>query len=325
MNRRLWLSALSLTLVAPLVRSASAVSIYQVTDLGTLGGTASVARAINDRGQVVGESTINSGENHAFIWENGRMRDLGLFPGDLFAAASDINNRGQVVGAGAADFSPHALLWENGRVIDLGGTFSQAFAINNRGQIVGVTSGGAALWQNGVLHNLASLSGGGSEAFDINDKGVIVGYSTTATGESHAVMWTDGGIVDLGTLPGDDFSQALAINSQGQIVGTSSNISQGGERAFIWENGAMRELGSLPTLPFSRAFSINERSQAAGVSILAGVTRATLFQKGSATQLPGLTGEALTFAYAINNLGQLVGASDFSAVLWTRTGEISEP
>jgi probable HAF family extracellular repeat protein len=325
MNRRLWLSALSLTLVAPLVRSASAVSIYQVTDLGTLGGTASVARAINDRGQVVGESTINSGENHAFIWENGRMRDLGLFPGDLFAAASDINNRGQVVGAGAADFSPHALLWENGRVIDLGGTFSQAFAINNRGQIVGVTSGGAALWQNGVLHNLASLSGGGSEAFDINDKGVIVGYSTTATGESHAVMWTDGGIVDLGTLPGDDFSQALAINSQGQIVGTSSNISQGVERAFIWENGAMRELGSLPTLPFSRAFSINELSQAAGVSILAGVTRATLFQKGSATQLPGLTGEALTFAYAINNLGQLVGASDFSAVLWTRTGEISEP
>jgi probable HAF family extracellular repeat protein len=325
MNRRLWLSALSLTLVAPLVRSASAVSIYQVTDLGTLGGTASVARAINDRGQVVGESTINSGENHAFIWENGRMRDLGLFPGDLFAAASDINNRGQVVGAGAADFSPHALLWENGRVIDLGGTFSQAFAINNRGQIVGVTSGGAALWQNGVLHNLANLSGGGSEAFDINDKGVIVGYSTTATGESHAVMWTDGGIVDLGTLPGDDFSQALAINSQGQIVGTSSNIPQGGERAFIWENGAMRELGSLPTLPFSRAFSINERSQAAGVSILAGVTRATLFQKGSATQLPGLTGEALTFAYAINNLGQLVGASDFSAVLWTRTGEISEP
>lgn len=325
MNRRLWLSALSLTLVAPLVRSASAVSIYQVTDLGTLGGTASVARAINDRGQVVGESTINSGENHAFIWENGRMRDLGLFPGDLFAAASDINNRGQVVGAGAADFSPHALLWENGRVIDLGGTFSQAFAINNRGQIVGVTSGGAALWQNGVLHNLANLSGGGSEAFDINDKGVIVGYSTTATGESHAVMWTDGGIVDLGTLPGDDFSQALAINSQGQIVGTSSNISQGVERAFIWENGAMRELGSLPTLPFSRAFSINERSQAAGVSILAGVTRATLFQKGSATQLPGLTGEALTFAYAINNLGQLVGASDFSAVLWTRTGEISEP
>jgi probable HAF family extracellular repeat protein len=325
MNRRLWLSALSLTLVAALVRSASAVSIYQETDLGPLGGTASVARAINDRGQVVGESTINSGENHAFIWENGRMRDLGLFPGDLFAAASDINNRGQVVGAGAADFSPHALLWENGRVIDLGGTFSQAFAINNRGQIVGVTSGGAALWQNGVLHNLASLSGGGSEAFDINDKGVIVGYSTTATGESHAVMWTDGGIVDLGTLPGDDFSQALAINSQGQIVGTSSNISQGVERAFIWENGAMRELGSLPTLPFSRAFSINERSQAAGVSILAGVTRATLFQKGSATQLPGLTGEALTFAYAINNLGQLVGASDFSAVLWTRTGEISEP
>jgi probable HAF family extracellular repeat protein len=325
MNRRLWLSALSLTLVAALVRSASAVSIYQVMDLGTLGGTASVARAINDRGQVVGESTINSGENHAFIWENGRMRDLGLFPGDLFAAASDINNRGQVVGAGAADFSPHALLWENGRVIDLGGTFSQAFAINNRGQIVGVTSGGAALWQNGVLHNLASLSGGGSEAFDINDKGVIVGYSTTATGESHAVMWTDGGIVDLGTLPGDDFSQALAINSQGQIVGTSSNISQGVERAFIWENGAMRELGSLPTLPFSRAFSINELSQAAGVSILAGVTRATLFQKGSATQLPGLTGEALTFAYAINNLGQLVGASDFSAVLWTRTGEISEP
>ena len=324
MNPRLWLCALSLALVAALVPSASAVSIYQVTDLGTLGGSASIARAINDRGQVVGESTISTGENHAFIWENGLMRDLGLSPGDLFAAASDINNRGQVVGAGAADFSPHALLWENGRVIDLGGTFSQAFAINNRGQIVGVTSGGAALWQNGVLQILDTLSGG-SEAFDINDNAVIVGYSTTATGESHAVMWTDGGIVDLGTLPGDDFSQALAINNQGQIVGRSANISQSSERAFIWENGVMRELGSLPTLPFSRAFSINEHSQAAGVSILGSVTRATLFQNGSATQLPGLTGEALTVAYAINNLGQVVGSSDLSAVLWTSAGGPSEP
>jgi len=50
---------------------------YTITDLGTLGGSFSEAHDVNERGQVVGESTTASGEFHAFLWEKGTMIDLG--------------------------------------------------------------------------------------------------------------------------------------------------------------------------------------------------------------------------------------------------------
>src|SRR5436309_198471 len=49
----------------------------KTTLLGTLGGSWSVARAINDRGQIVGDSDTSSGKSHAFLWENGELTDLG--------------------------------------------------------------------------------------------------------------------------------------------------------------------------------------------------------------------------------------------------------
>jgi probable HAF family extracellular repeat protein len=49
-----------------------------MTDLGTLGGGYSVAFGINARGQVAGMSRIGSGERHAFLWQNGRIRDLSV-------------------------------------------------------------------------------------------------------------------------------------------------------------------------------------------------------------------------------------------------------
>ena len=68
-----------------------------MTDLGTLGGV-STAEDINERGQVVGRSTLaKRGEFHAFLWEDGTMTDLGTLSG-LSSQAYGINDRGQVVG-----------------------------------------------------------------------------------------------------------------------------------------------------------------------------------------------------------------------------------
>src|SRR5437016_1723317 len=53
-------------------------------------------------------------------------------------------------------------------------------------------------------------------------------------------------ILDLGLLPGDDFSFARDINNAGQIVGTSYGDSGASSRAFIWENGTMKDLETLP-------------------------------------------------------------------------------
>ncbi|HET8924766.1 MAG TPA: hypothetical protein VFN26_17430, partial [Candidatus Acidoferrum sp.] len=95
---------------------------YSVTDLGTLGGATSTACGINDLSQVVGKSTIATGQLHAFLWQNGIIIDLGTLSGLSFSEARAVNNRGQAVGDSSAAGGPpfHAVLFENGEVIPLG-------------------------------------------------------------------------------------------------------------------------------------------------------------------------------------------------------------
>ena len=57
-----------------------------MTDLGTLGGNLSFAYAISNRGQIVGYSKTASGEDRAFLWEDGTMADLGTLGGASSAA-----------------------------------------------------------------------------------------------------------------------------------------------------------------------------------------------------------------------------------------------
>jgi probable HAF family extracellular repeat protein len=54
---------------------------YTVQDLGTLGGSTSNALGINDRGDVVGQATTETGDHHAFLFADGVMRDLGTSVG----------------------------------------------------------------------------------------------------------------------------------------------------------------------------------------------------------------------------------------------------
>jgi probable HAF family extracellular repeat protein len=143
-------------------------------DLGTLGtGTDALAGLINERGQVVGVSYVNSiptascfnpqlnisfaFTTGSFIWDkkNG-MRDIGGLGGTC-TLARDINNRGQIVGRSslAGDQTSHAFVWDAGTgITDLmgaaSGSFGDAFAINYRGQIVGAVCDAvtcdAAMW-----------------------------------------------------------------------------------------------------------------------------------------------------------------------------------
>jgi probable HAF family extracellular repeat protein len=83
-----------------------------VTDLGTLpGDTSSYAYAINDAGQVVGQSCDNNFNCQAFLWENGTMYDLNAYShvntsGSFqLILAEGINSRGEITGM-AVDNSP---------------------------------------------------------------------------------------------------------------------------------------------------------------------------------------------------------------------------
>ena len=88
---------------------------YGMSQLPMLGGDAGCARAINDKGQVVGWSLTAANEVHAFVWtsKNG-IKDLGTLPGAVVqeSVANNINYRGQVVGYSIAeDGTRHAVIW----------------------------------------------------------------------------------------------------------------------------------------------------------------------------------------------------------------------
>ena len=88
-----------------------------VRDLGTLGGTRSIAIALNDLDptQVVGYASTGARRNpgRAFIWtEATGMRDLGLPKGATFAWARDINRNGWIVGWVTTGGGDRAVIWK---------------------------------------------------------------------------------------------------------------------------------------------------------------------------------------------------------------------
>ena len=183
-----------------------------------------------DGGVIVGVSDGLTG-THATKWlANGTIVDLGTLPGGGYSEAFAINSSGQVVGFGStASGAQHAVLWSpTGVITDLGtaagATSSAAWGINDLGVVVG-QSGGPVMWQsNGAIVALASQPGClcGIVAKGINNAGLIVGVGNTASFELRAVAWLPNGtIVDLGTRPGDNLSQADAVNKAGVVVGRS--------------------------------------------------------------------------------------------------------
>ncbi|MBN2579036.1 MAG: DUF3466 family protein [Pirellulales bacterium] len=334
MLHRLCNSLCILSLVFSGVGSASAVPLYNITDLGTLGGVLSFASDINNSGQVVGEARDASNHTRAFLYSNGTMIDLGTIGGDPNHSESfayGINTDGQVVGytlVQEGNMPPtYAFLYDHGDLINLGTlpgtsyTNSMAHAINDSAQVVGVSlmgsSGGrpiyhAFLYINGTMTDLgAPVAFPSSVPYAINNNGQVVGSMTNNTSNiTHAFFYNNGSMIDMGTLPGDTLSEAVAINNNGQVVGTSSATNQ---HAFLYANGTMTGLGTLTGFSRSFARDINNGGKIVGDVATADFStrRAVLYSGGTITDLNSLInpdlGWSLGRADAINDSGWIVG------------------
>jgi probable HAF family extracellular repeat protein len=208
---------------------------------------------------------------------------------------------------------------------------------------------------NGRLTDLGTLPGVGNSSGGlwINANGLIAGVSENGRTdplypglpEIHAVLWQQDKITDLGTLAGGGYqSEANAVNSAGQVVGSALNtvpdpnsmqpaafwlwggimpVYQYQTRAFLWDRQhGMQDLGTLPGGTDAQALLVNERGQVIGDSytssapspLCAGAgfaltTGAFIWDKKQGMRNLGNLGGTCTLVTDLNNRGQVIGAS----------------
>jgi len=142
--------------------------------------------------------------------------------------------------------------------------------------------------------------------------------ATADSPRGHRMVAQSYTIVDLGTLPGQNTSQAGgswstggALNTQGQVAGLSSQGS-GAPTAAFFGNGKVTNLNTIGA-NYSIAFAINNAGQLVGTEISpsdqCGCFRAFLYSGGSMKTIdpPSLFPDG-AIAFGINSSGQVVGA-----------------
>jgi len=198
---------------------------------------------------------------------------------------------------------------------------------------------------DGFMFDLGVLPHGWSSAtLAISANGLIAGVAVNGEldplipgfPEQRAVLWKDGYIHDLGTLPlpqGGYESYANSVNSNGQVVGTAFNtvldsnslgllifnniFSPTQARAFLWQNGTMQDLGTLGGND-AAAFLINEQGQVMGWSYTS-TTEPSIcplyplalgsfaWDEVHGMRNLGSFGSTCTLSQDMNNQGQIVG------------------
>jgi probable HAF family extracellular repeat protein len=293
---------------------------YTVTDLGTLGGTYSLAGGLSNSGWVEGFSTLPDGYDRAVLWWNAAIMDLGTLGGPNSLAAYRPNNRGEAggyaetatpdpYGEDFCGFGTHlicrAFLWRDGVMTPLptlGGDNGGGYGVNSLGQVAGVAENTTVdstctapqvlsyppvIWDGGEVHELPMPSGDTSgEAYAINDEGQATGVTSNCSFSTpgHGLLWRNGKAINLGNL-GGTFTEGVDINNEGQVVGNSYLSGDTVYHAFLWQKYGMTDLGTLSGDVSSSGDGINNEGQVVGGSYTATTSRAYLWQNGVMTDL----------------------------------------
>ena len=302
---------------------------------------------------------------HAFRWRGGPIRDLGTLPGGVNSFAVWSNNAGEVAGLsenGRVDpllGTPEGrgVLWKkNGQIVNLGtlgGHESLAASINERGQVAGFaanrtpdrfslfwpgTQTRAFLWQKGIMRDLGTL--GGPDALltgGVNNRGQVAGESYTNSEPNpdtgmptlDPFLWTNGTMVDLGTL-GGTVGMATALNNRGQVAGQSNLAGNQTAHPFLWSRGTLTDLGTLGGT-FGTAIWMNDAGEVVGGAATTAdeASHAFFWRNGEMTDLGTINGDTCSVAHFMNARGQVVGTSgdcggqfEKHGFIWQRGGRM---
>ncbi|MGA9644134.1 MAG: hypothetical protein WBQ72_22245 [Terriglobales bacterium] len=201
------------------------------------------------------------------------------------------------------------------------------------------------------LIELGTLGGTYSQPFYVSSKGVTSGEASLADGNWHAILYQGRFKTDLGTLGGLNSSAFGSPNAIGQVVGAAetSHTDPNGEdfcgfygsgapwsgttcQGFLWQDGWMIP---LPTLGGHNgaASAINNQGEVAGNAETATTDstcppydptqgqyqvlqdKPVVWENGHIKELPTYGGNPDGFAIAINNHGQVAGASGVCSTL----------
>lgn len=271
---------------------------FHVVGLGDLGGMGDTEafglQTVNGQTRVVGFAT-SAGQNHrAFTWNDGVTTAIAPLAGDAQSVAFGIDGQGAVYGVSYT----------------LGSPTLRAFR-----SFAGVTASLGAFTPRGV-----------------NPTGDIVGSLPVVDGEGlqaeHACVLPNGWStpIDLGTLFGSAWSKAFAINAQQWIVGCTGGPTPIESRAALWLGGMKIDLGTLGGA-HSGAYAINDAQLVVGWSeTVTQEKRATRFLLSGAGLVlsrqdmgvlpPSVPGSgSWSYAYGVNNRGQVVGQSNGRAFI----------
>lgn len=312
---------------------------YTLTYLGTLGGPASQANAVNASGQVVGRAQAADSRWRAFLWENGRMRDLGSL-GHPYMEAVAINDRGTVVGnAGENGFfdcgpggcgAKQPWKWEAGALTPITVAGAQGSVlltdVNNQGQVTGYTyegyyrfaTGEGFVWKDGAVTWIGKTGSGydggiqkRSAAVAINDDGAVAATMTYYATDQQAYVWRSGQFTAL--RPGGVlYTSAGDINASGEVAGGFYDASVYARTGVFSSGGRKAELS--PSYSYGEiARGINASGHVVGTSAPAGGGTGSygfLWRDGAVGDLNRLVPGSdwiVRGATGINNRGWIVG------------------
>jgi len=344
---------------------------YKLVDIGTLGGPNSFFSGpglpvLNNRGTfaIIANTTtpnpnpgcfigLNAPDcfvEHAAVWHNGTLIDLGVLPGGANSQTTSISASGLIAGLSENGLIDPltgqqeivGVLFVGHQTIDLGtlpgGTESLATNINSRGQVTGFSNNDLSdpfsivgfptqtrtfLWQNGVMKDLGTLGGPDAAPNAMNERGQIVGFSYTNTTAStncawplttDPFLWENGEMHDLGTL-GGTCGYALWINQRGQVVGTSNLRGDASHHAFVWDDGKLTDVGTLGG-DNSEGDWMSDSGYVVGRADLPGSQshHAYRWKNGVMADLGTLSPWPCSTALSVNSIGQVVGETGICGV-----------